>query len=140
LKLNNDLERIGDLAVNIAEQSDFLAKQVKIDMPFDFSGMVGTVRSMLKKSLDAFVNLDSSLAYEVFTLDKEVDDIHRDVYSKVQSSILKNPLQIESLIRLLSISRYLERIADHTTNIAEDVIYMLDGEIIRHWPGKYETQ
>jgi phosphate transport system protein len=138
LKLNNDLERIGDLAVNIAIQADYLAKHEKVEIPPNLFTMTTTVRSMLKKSLDAMVNKDSELAYEVFTLDQRVDAIHREMFDDIQRAILSNPEQIDNLIRLLSISRHLERMADHATNIAEDVAYMLEGEIIRHWPGKYE--
>ncbi|UCD11434.1 MAG: phosphate signaling complex protein PhoU [Nitrospinaceae bacterium] len=132
LKINNDLERIADLSVNIAERAVYLATQDKIDMPFDFPGMADRVQSMLKHSLDALVNADSALARDVCAADDEVDDMNREVYGRVEAAILENPGQLNRLINLLSASRYLERAADHATNIAEDVIYLVEGVIIRH--------
>ncbi|MGA2916163.1 MAG: phosphate signaling complex protein PhoU [Sedimentisphaerales bacterium] len=132
LKINNDLERIGDLAVNIAQRAVFLATQPKPDISFDFSGMADVAQSMLKKSIDALVNLDIALAQEVRGSDDTIDVMNREMYQKVQKSILAHPQQIAPLIQLLSVSRHLERIADHATNIAEDVIYMVEGRIVRH--------
>ena len=132
LKINNDLERIGDLAVNIAQRAIFLAEQPKLDISFDFSGMAAVAKSMLKKSIDALVNLDIELAQQVRISDDTIDNMNRQMYLKVQKAILDNPGQIASLIQLLSVSRHLERIADHATNIAEDVIYMVEGRIVRH--------
>lgn len=132
LKINNDLERIGDLAVNIAERAAFLATKERIDIPFDFRGMSEKAKEMLHKSLDALVNMDSHLAREVMLADDEVDEMHRKMYAQVQEGILKEPNKLDCLINLLAVSRQLERIADHATNIAEDVVYMIDGEIVRH--------
>lgn len=132
LKINNDLERIGDLAVNIAERAQFLASRDPVDIPFDFLGMSGKTKLMVRKSLESLVNMDATLAKEVCGMDDEVDAINREMYEQVQEGILKNPAQIGSLIHCLSTSRHLERIADHATNIAEDVIYMVAGEIVRH--------
>lgn len=132
LKINNDLERIGDLAVNIAERALYLSSQTPVDIPFDFAGMSEKTKLMLKKSLDALVNMDARMAHQVCASDDEVDAINRQMYDQVQEGILKNPQQIGSLIHCLSTSRHLERIADHATNIAEDVIYMVAGEIVRH--------
>jgi phosphate transport system protein len=132
LKINNDLERIGDLAVNVAERAVYLATREKTDIPFDFPKMSELAQSMLRKSLDSLVNLDIPLAREVCAADDEIDKMHREMYSQVQAGILKNPEEIDCLINLLAVSRQLERIADHATNIAEDVIYMIEGEIIRH--------
>ena len=132
LKINSDLERIGDLAVNIAERAAFLATKEKIDIPFDFAGMSQTAQGLLRKSLDALVNLDSRLAREVMMGDDEVDEMHRKMYTQVEEGIRKQPEKIDCLINLLAVSRQLERIADHATNIAEDVVYMVDGEIVRH--------
>ncbi len=129
LKLNNDLERIGDLAVNIAQR----VKNVGIgEMPFDFRRMADRVQQMLKGALDALVNLDSQLAREVCASDQVVDNIHRGVYAAVYDGIRENPDNMESLIATLTIARHLERIADHATNIAEDVIYTVEGQIQRH--------
>lgn len=139
LKINNDLERIGDLAVNLAERSQFLATQKKIDVPFDFDAMTEKTESMLRKSLDALVNMDSGLAYEVCAADDEVDAMNRQMFHTVQQQIRTDPKQVEPLIHLLSASRHLERVADHATNIAEDVIYMLEGKIIRHKAEDFES-
>ena len=132
LKINNDLERIGDLAVNIAERSAFLASQPPVRVYFDFSQMSRKTEAMLNKSLDALVNMSSKLAYEVCADDDEVDDINIEMHKKVREAIRKNPERVGSLISLMSISRHLERIADHATNIAEEVIYMIEGVIQRH--------
>jgi phosphate transport system protein len=132
LKINNDLERIGDLAVNIAERAVFLATQPRVSVSLDFTGMAQKTQLMLKKSLDALVNLSVAIANEVCTYDDEIDAMNRRMYIVVQEAIRTYPEQLGSLIHLLSVSRHLERIADHATNIAEDVIYMIEGKIVRH--------
>ncbi len=132
LKINNDLERIGDLAVNVAERASFLANHAKVNISSDLLSMAQIAQEMLKESLDALINHDAELAHKVCVSDDVVDQMNRQTYLKVQDAIVKNPEQISTLIHLLSASRHLERIADHTTNIAEDVIYMVEGEIIRH--------
>lgn len=137
LKINNDLERIGDLAVNIAERAVFLASQPKVNISIDLVEMAYNAQSMLKKSLDALINHNAELADKVCASDDIVDQMNRQMYLKVQEAIVENPKQISSLIHLLSASRHLERIADHATNIAEDVIYMVKGEIIRHKAENY---
>lgn len=138
LKINNDLERIGDLAVNIAERAVFLASQPKVNIPIDLVDMAHHAQSMLKESLDALINHDAKLAHKVCASDDIVDGMNRQMYLKAQEAILKNPEQISALIHLLSASRHLERIADHTTNIAEDVIYMIEGHIVRHRTEEYK--
>jgi len=138
LKINNDLERIGDLAVNIAERAIFLAGQPKINILIDLVDMVHNAQSMLKKTLDALINHDAELAHKVCASDDIVDGMNRQMYLKVQETIVKNPEQISTLIHLLSVSRHLERIADHATNIAEDVIYMIEGQITRHKTEEYK--
>jgi phosphate transport system protein len=135
IKINNDLERIGDLAKNIAERAVDLAQQQKTSIPFDFGDMSYKAQAMLKNSLDALVNLDASLAHEVRASDDAVDAIHRQMYAEVENSIRRDPDRAESLIELMGVSQNLERIADLATNIAEDVIYMIDGEIVRHTKG-----
>lgn len=132
LKINNDLERIGDEAVNIAERVTFLARQKRVDISFDFTQMCDATQAMLRKSLDALVNIDTGLARVVGSDDDVVDTMNREAYARVQEAIRRSPEHVESLIHLLSISRHLERIADYATNIAEDVVYMIEGEIIRH--------
>ncbi len=138
LKINNDLERIGDLAVNIAERALYLAQQPPPGVSLDFVGMARKVQFMLKNSLDALVNFSASLAKEVCLNDDEVDAMNRQMFQSVQDGIRAHPERVEPLIHMLSISRHLERIADHATNIAEDVIYMVEGEIVRHKTEEYK--
>jgi len=136
LKINNDLERIADLAVNIAEQAKFLATEVQAqDQPFDMIGMGQKVRRMLKQALDALVNVDPEGAEAVRTSDDEVDRIHREMYIAIEAAIRESPHHLEQYINMLNISRQLERMGDHTVNIAEDVIYMARGNITRHGTG-----
>ena len=132
LKINNDLERIGDLSVNIAERAVYLSTEAKVELPFDLQTMAKKVRSMLKRSLDSLVNRDEKLARKVCEDDDAVDDLNREMYGCVAQAIKKDSNNLNSYIQLLSASRYLERMADHATNIAEDVIYLVTGEIIRH--------
>ncbi|NIA10951.1 MAG: phosphate signaling complex protein PhoU [Nitrospiraceae bacterium] len=132
LKINNDLERIGDLSVNIAERAMFLASRPPLDIPFDFKAMTANVRMMLAHSLDALVKMDPGMAKDVCASDDIVDEINRKMYSQVHEGIKKHPGRFECLIHFLLVSRHLERIADLATNIAEDVIYMIDGNIVRH--------
>ena len=133
IKINNDLERIADEAVNIARGVSYLSREKQtFYFDFDFSQMVEKTQSMLKSSLDALVNLDTDLAVKVCILDDEVDEINGEVHRLVKGAIRDNPEQGEHLINLLLISRHLERIADHATNIAEEVIYLIEGEIVRH--------
>ncbi len=137
LKINNDLERIGDLAVNIAERAVSLSKRDKINSPFDFQTMAERVQKMLQKALDALVNGDAKLAREVLVSDDEIDEMNRQMYDSIKMGIRQDPDNVDTLIQVLAISRNLERIADHTSNIAEDVIYMVDGDIIRHGHRQY---
>jgi len=132
MKINNDMERIGDLAVNIAERAAYLATQPKIEIPFDLKQMTKEATSMLKKSLDAFVNSDVMLALEVCKTDDVVDEYNREMFYCIQDEIRRDISKMELLIHILMISRHLERIADLATNIAEDVVYMVEGEIMRH--------
>jgi phosphate transport system protein len=132
LKINNDLERIGDLAVNIGESVMALIGKPGIDIPFDFPGLSEKVKIMLKTSLDSLVNMDKSMAVAVCRMDDEVDVIHRRMYDQVREGIRKHTDHIETFTHLLTISKNLERIGDQATNIAEDVIYMIEGRIIRH--------
>lgn len=132
LKINAELEHIGDATVNIAERVLFLLREEKVDFPFDFQEMAQKAQSMLNRSLDALVNLDATLAYAVIRSDDEVDAINRDMYGRTQECIRKSPERVNSYIHLLGISRHIERIADHASNIAEDVIYLVEGKIVRH--------
>lgn len=137
LKINSELERVGDLAVNIAERSVFLATQEGIEIPFDLGGMALIAESMLTASIDALVNFDANLAYRIRTEDDRVDKLNREMYEKIKDEIQKDPEHINCLLHALSVGRHLERIADHATNIAEDVIYLVDAEIVRHTPEVY---
>lgn len=137
LKMNNDLERIGDLAVNIAERAQFLANLEPDEPPFDLKGMALKAQVMLKKSLDSMVNRDPLLAYEVCAADEEVDNANRQAYSLLVEAVQERPARLKTLIHHFTALRQIERIADHATNMAEDVIYMLQGDIIRHSPEKY---
>jgi phosphate transport system protein len=133
LKINTELERIGDMAVNLAEQGLALGCYPRLEPPpFDLPGMSRIVRRMLKQSLDALVTIDAAVAERVREQDDEVDAIHRDVYQRIEQAIREDPELVTVYIHLLSISRNLERIADHAVNIAEDVIYMARGEVLRH--------
>lgn len=134
LKINNDLERINDLAVNIAERVQLLKNNPPIPIPFDLDGISSKTQWMLRTCLDSLVNLDSKLAREVCAADDYVDSINREMYNRVTEAIKARPDHVDILIPYLSVSRYLERIADHATNISEDVIYMVDGVIARHNP------
>ena len=138
LKINTELERIGDAAVNIAERAIFLAAEEPMDIPFNFPGMSEKARHMLKCALDALVEQDVDLAYEVIALDDEVDAINRQMYLQVEDGIRKDPARVDSLIHLLGVSRHIERIGDHASNIAEDVIYFIEGTIVRHRTEEYK--
>jgi phosphate transport system protein len=132
LKINNDLERVGDLAVSISKNVLALSKLPEQTPPYDLKGMAERVCAMLKKSLDALVNLDLQLAQEVRSMDDTVDEMNKKMYSRVKECIAEKPDDIDFPLYYLTISRRLERIADHATNIAEDVIYLICGEIVRH--------
>ena len=133
VKINSDLERIADLATNIAEQALFMIEEpVQNYFPFDLAEESVWVRRMVKQSLDCLVNNDLELADVVRESDNHVDDLHRETYLQLKEAIRDHPGGADRLIPYLSISRYLERIADHAVNIVEDVLYMALGEIRRH--------
>ncbi len=133
LKINNDLERIGDLAVNIAERVASPGRRAPdYPIPSSFAEMELKTQRMLKNSLDALVNLNTTLARQVCDDDDEVDEINREAHREINGLLCKGEPNFDSAMRLLSAYRQLERIADLATNIAEDVIYMCDGQIVRH--------
>jgi phosphate transport system protein len=134
LKVNNSLERIGDMAVNIAERAVYLTRRDPIPLPPEFSTLVDKVQSMVKKSLDALVNRDTGLAREVCRMDDEVDAYHERMWEFLLERMSEDPTLIKRGSNTLSLSYQLERIADVATNIAEDVVFMVEGEVIRH-PG-----
>jgi phosphate transport system protein len=132
MKINNDLERMGDEAVNIAEHAAFLAQAEPIPMPPQLSMITTAAMRMVRESLDAFVNSDVQAARRICAEDDEVDQLNREIISSVWATMKQDPQTIERATHLFSVSRHLERIADHATNIAEDVVYMVEGKIIRH--------
>jgi len=132
LKINNDLERVGDLAANVSESALALIQSKPIEIPFDLQGMAEIVKEMVSNSLDSLINLDVKKAEEILKLDDEVDKIHKTMYSGILSSIHEHTDTAPSMIHLLSVSKNLERIADLATNIAQDIIYLINGVIVRH--------
>jgi phosphate transport system protein len=132
LKINNDLERIGDLAGNIAKIVSQLTTTGPLKLPEEISIMAKQAEEMVKNSLDAVVKADPDLARQVRREDDVVDAGRQAVRELVMQRIRKNPEKVESLFQINSVSKHLERIADMATNIAEDVIYMVEGEIVRH--------
>lgn len=134
LKINQDLERIGDLAVHIAERAQSLCSLPRIEIPFRLEQMADKSQGLLKKVLDAFVSLDEAAAREVCAADREIDEMNQEIFQQVKEAIMKNPKLFESLLQVMHISRHLERIGDHATNIAEDLIYLIEGRIVRHEP------
>jgi len=140
LKINNDLERIGDLSVNMAERAVFLASRPYINVPFDLNVSAEKAQQMVRQSLDSLVSLNAAMARDVCRMDDEVDGLNRSAFESVTRVIHAQPDHAETLIAYLSVSRYLERIADHATNIAEDVIYMIEGVIARHGAGPLRIQ
>ncbi|MBN1447819.1 MAG: phosphate signaling complex protein PhoU [Bacteroidetes bacterium] len=132
LKINADLERVGDLAGNVSHRVLSLGQYDQLLLPTELLALAERTLSMLTHSLDALVDMDPVLARAVCDRDHEVNVLNRAMYDLVRDRILATPLQTERLIHLLSISRYLERIADYATNIAENVVYIAEGRIIRH--------
>lgn len=132
LKINNDLERMGDLAQNIAKRVVYLSKADPMDLPIDFRSMAAKAQVMVKQSLDALVNSDATLALQVRGEDDEVDRARQQIRDQIMEAIRKHPGRVEYLLKLNSVSKHLERLADMATNVAEDVIYMVEGEIVRH--------
>jgi len=132
LKINNDLERIADLAVNIAERARDQARCAHMAVAFDLTAMLDRAVTMVRKSVDSLVAQDTDMAREVRLEDDVIDEMHRAMFHMIQQLLRENPDKVEYLVCLLSVSRNLERIADHATNIAEDVVYMIEGVIVRH--------
>jgi phosphate transport system protein len=132
IKINTDLERMGDLAVNIAESALSLMKDPVIRALIDIPHIAGLAQSMVRKALDAFVNRDTELARSVLASDDAVDNMRTANYHELISFMENNPQQISQALYLLSVVRNLERIADHATNIAEDVLFLVKGIDVRH--------
>jgi phosphate transport system protein len=132
LKVNNDLERIGDLAANIAKCTVAIAEYPAAELQLDFKPMMDITRGMLKDTLDALIHNDEALALKVLKTDDEVDQYNSKMLKKLEAMITEQPDKAPYFIKLMSVSKHLERIADYTTNISEDIVYMIRGEIIRH--------
>ncbi len=132
LKINIDLERMGDIAQNISKKVRFIARSEGFRTPVDFRDIAAKAQSMVRQSLDALVNGDTAAARMVRNADDDVDRMRKQIQNKLESEISLHPENTECLIRLLSVSRHLERLADMATHIAEEVIYLVEGEIVRH--------
>lgn len=131
IKINNEIERIADIAVNIAMRVATISKCKPLDIQFDFNVMSERVISMLRMSLDSLVKRDSEVARKVFLIDDEVDALRNQVYEQITKLIPEHPDNAKCLINTYLLARHLERIADRATNIAEEVVYLVEGTIIR---------
>ncbi len=132
LKINNDLERIGDHAVNISESSLFLIERPMVKPLIDIPRMAEKTIEMVKESVNSFINENSSLARKICTEDEIIDDLRNQITRELITYMTSDPNTIERSLHLLRIAQNLERIADLSTNISEDVIYMVEGKIIKH--------
>ncbi len=132
LKINTDLERMGDLAVNIAQRARSLMEEPVVKPMVDIPHIAGLVQSMVRKALDAFVTRDPELARSVLASDDAVDNMRTACYHELVSFMEKDPQNIKQALDLLAVTRNLERIADHSTNIAEDVLFLVKGVDVRH--------
>ena len=132
MKISTELERMSDLAENICERAIELNEEPQLKPYIDIPHMAERARIMVKESLDAFVKMDSALARKVIHDDDFVDNLTEQLFRELLSFMIENPKTISRAIRLSFISKYIERLADHATNIAELVVYMVEGKIIRH--------
>jgi len=140
LKINTELERMADLAEDIAERAAHLARLPAIAVPQGLQSMTDLTTTMVRQSLDAFVNLDAREARRVCRLDDAVDRYNNEIIQELIALMRKAPEMVEPGLSLFSATRHLERIADHATNIAEDVVYLVEGVIIRHHPEAVATE
>jgi phosphate transport system protein len=132
MKIVTDLERIGDQAVNIAQRALELNREPQLKPYIDLPRMADNAQRMVKESLDAFVARDTGLARRVCAEDSTVDDLKEQIFRELLTFMMEDPRTIPRAIRLIFISRFLERVADHATNIAEMVIYMVESKMVRH--------
>jgi phosphate transport system protein len=140
MKINNELERMADLAEDIAERALHLARLSAIPVPENLQRMTDLTTTMVRQSLDAFVNLDPRLARRVCRFDDEVDRYNCEIIQELIAMMKQSPDMVEPGLSLFSATRHLERIADHATNIAEDVVYLVEGTIVRHRPAAFELE
>ncbi|MDE0404051.1 MAG: phosphate signaling complex protein PhoU [Nitrospira sp.] len=132
MKISSELERMSDLSENICERTIELNEEPQLKPYIDIPHMAERARIMVKESLDAFVKMDSALARKVIQDDDFIDNLTEQLFRELLSFMIENPKTISRAIRLSFISKYIERIADHATNVAELVVYMVEGKIIRH--------
>ncbi|RJQ44899.1 MAG: phosphate transport system regulatory protein PhoU [Nitrospiraceae bacterium] len=132
MKITTDLERIADNAVNIAERAIELNEEPQLKPYIDIPRMSRIAQGMIRDTIDAFVNEDKKLAKDVIMRDDTVDDLNHRIWEELMGIMIRDSSTISRAVKISYISKYLERIADHITNIAETVIYMVDGKIIRH--------
>jgi phosphate transport system protein len=132
LKMNNDLERMGDLAKNIAKRVGQLAQGDQADLPPQIRPMAIKTQEMVKQCLEAVINADPALARYVREQDDIVDNARQEIRDQVLEGIKANPENTDNLLRINAVSKHFERLADMATNVAEDVIYMVEGDIVRH--------
>jgi len=135
LKVNSELERMGDLAGDIADRSLSLSNQEPLQVNMDMTTMAERVRAMVREALDALVRRDASLAKRVIAEDDEVDRLNYQHRGELINVMHADPSNVERGLLTLLASRHLERIADHAVNVAEDVVYMVEGSVIRHFRG-----
>jgi phosphate transport system protein len=140
MKIANDLERIGNRAVGIAWQAHSLSYLKPCEVPKSMSDMAVQTKRMLRLSLESLINLNIASAREVLAADDEIDAMNREHFEWVRKAIEAKPTDTEALLSHLLVSRGLERIADHATNVAEDVIYLIEGEIVRHGRSRSRTK
>jgi phosphate transport system protein len=132
VKINTDLERVGDLAINIAEAARRYAQHAPVKKLIDIPRMATIAQSMLRDALDAFVRQDTQLAQRVLDEDDTLDSLKTQIFRELLTYMLQDPTTIEPALDLILISRHLERIGDHATNIAEDVIFIVSARDVRH--------
>ncbi len=132
MKIVTDIERIGDLAVDVSERAIELNEEPLLKPYIDVPRMAKAARNMLKEALDAFVNRNSELAWSVLDEDDFVDELNKQIFRELLTFMIEDPHSISRAIRITYVSKYLERIADHATNIAEMVVYLVEGRLIRH--------
>jgi len=134
VKINTDLERVGDLAVNIAEAAQRYTTHPPVKKLIDIPTMGTIAQTMLRDALDAYVRRDTALAHAVLNADDQLDALKTQVFRDLLTYMIKDPVTVEPALDLILISRHLERIGDHATNIAEDVIFMVSAQDVRHHP------
>ncbi|MDP9467133.1 MAG: phosphate signaling complex protein PhoU [Chloroflexota bacterium] len=132
MKIVTDLERIGDQAVNIAQRALELNREPQLKPYIDLPRMADRAQRMVKESLDAFVARDTALARQVCAKDAEVDALKEQIFRELLTFMMEDPRTVSRAIRVILISRFMERVADHATNIAEMVIYLVEGKMVRH--------